>query len=554
MLRSRSLALLMSLSAAAFVLAGCSSYEKPVLKVGRRTMTLSEFASVASGNEAQYQGLPMDSKRALLEDLERREMMIAAAMQAGYDTSSFAHSMRADLEERTGVQALMEQLAPADQRVTKGEAQRLFEWRSEQYEVSAIYSLDEATIRMAKHALDAGEPFAQVSMRFSVGGMLPAGGALGFVTPGQLIAPLDGALRTLHPGEVGGPYSTTQGWFLLKVTGRKSRPQPSYELQESVLSDMLRQRKQRQATADAFVALRREYEVQAMPGGSQALFHHLQDSSPEGVSTVPDATVLAVYRGGRYTLADAKADLQRSDRQKPPASLMSALTLWIESMVTNRLLWIEAQRRHLNQEPRLAARVRQQFENYLAESMYNGATVNISPPTPEDVAVVWSQMKSQYQRLDQAHVLTLVVADSAMARTITLHGGHSGTLREAAAMVDPALVVEESTIAFPTQDPRWEPMEQMFLRMQPTEWAGPQPVANGLLFVQLLDKRQSEQDFATLPPQLQQQLATNAFEMKREVRFKEYCDSLRVALKPARFEANLAPLEWPVPQPIDVGH
>lgn len=556
MTRFRSHVLLSCTLVAALALTGCSLFDKPVMKVGSRTMTLSEFASVAAGNEKQYPGTPDAAKSALLDDLERREMLIAAAQQAGYDTSAAARNYHKELEEKMLVEAIMRQLASPDQRVSEAETRRMFEWRTMQYDVAAIYTLDPSSIRMAKRALDAGEPFEAVANRFSLSGMLPAGGKLGYITPGQLIPPLDDELRTLKPGTIGGPYETTQGWFLLQVRGEQPHQQMSYEMQQSGLMDMLRQRKQRQATASAFAVLRREYEVKLVPGGSQLLFHRMQDLSETNMNRPEDPTnVLAVYRGGAYTMRDALADLTRPDRQRPPTSVQTALDLWIESMVTNRLLLIEARRRHLHEEPKLANKIRQQFENYLAESMYNGATLYVTPPGAEDVRAVYEQMKQQYIRLESATVQTLVVPDSAAAAALAVHGGHGGaTLRDAAQMADPSWVVEETTVRYPTEDPRWVQFEAMFIRMQPGEWAGPQPVANGFQFYQLQSKQQSTQTFEALPDMIKQQLASNAFEYKREARFQQYCDSLRVSLKPVKMPENLAKLEWPVPQPLDVGH
>lgn len=554
MTRLRAHALLSCTFVAALALTGCSASDQPVLKVGSRTLTMGEFATVAAGNESQYPGPPEVAKLALLDDLERREMLIAAARAAGYDTSRFARNQRAEVEERVLVQTLMQSLASPDQRVSAGEVERMFEWRSQQYNVSAIYTLDAASIRMAQSALAAGEPFAQVASRFSLPGMLPPGGALGDITPGQLIAPLDGELRTLKIGAIGGPYETTQGWFLLQVHGVKAREQMGFELQKAGLQDMLRQRKQRQATATAFANLRREYEVQLVPGGSQALYRRLQASSePTGDAASDARTILAVYRGGEYSMGDALVDLQRADRQRPPANLQTALDLWIESMVTNRLLMIEARRRHLDEDPVIAGKIRQQFENYLAESMYNGATLNVTPPGPEDIRKVYEQMKSQYIRLESATVLSLVVADSTVAMKIAMHGGHAGTLREAAQMADPSLVVEEATVRYPTEDPRWLPLEAMFMRMQPGEWSGPEPVADGYRFLQLVSKDQSTQTYEGLPDMLKQQMASNAFEYKREARFQQYCDSLRASLRPEKLPANLAKLTWPVPGTLDVG-
>jgi hypothetical protein len=162
-------------------------------------------------------------------------------------------------------------------------------------------------------------------------------------------------------------------------------------------------------------------------------------------------------------------------------------------------------------------------------------------------------MKEQYIRLESATVQALVVPDSAAAAQLAMHGGHSGSLREAAQMADPSLTVEEITVTYPNQDPRWQPLEAMFMRMQAGEWVGPQPVRDGFQFLQLVSKQQSTQTYEGLPDMLKQQMASNAFEYKREARFQQYCDSLRVSLKPVKLADNLARLEWPVPQPIDVG-
>jgi hypothetical protein len=348
---------------------------------------------------------------------------------------------------------------------------------------------------------------------------------------------------------VGGPYETPQGWFLMRVNNRRPRKQAGFEEQQSSLSEIIRQRKNRQALANGVSALKQEYHLAVSTGAPQQLFRIIgglvQGGSPPPLSE-QKTTVLATWDGGKYTLDQAIADLQRSDRPKPQASNVSALSTWLEGQGTLRIALAEAKRRHLGEDADVARRLRNEWEQYLLEGEYTAATVHVGNPAPAEVAAAYEQVKGQFTVLQQANVMWIADADSAKAFAVARHAGHGGgTLKEAVAMADPTMTVHEESIAFPSTDPRWASMQTRFSRMQPTEFTGPEPSADGWRIVQLIDKKQESMPFEKLPEQVKQSLSGRLFEMAREKAFNAYADSLKAVMKPIPVPENLARVHWP---------
>ena len=530
-------------------LAGCSPGGSPLAKVGEKTITADDFNRAAEGNALQYPAEPNTAKKMLLEDLVRREMMLRAAHDRGLDTTRYAVAHRAELEERTLLKALYEQIGPRDIGVSDGEARAFWAWRATEAEASVIYAVDAMTARMAQAMLANGMPFTEVANRINMPGMVPPGGALGYVTPGSLLPPLDGALLTQPIGRVGGPYETPQGWFLLKVEQRRAHKQVSFEEQQSSLTELIRQRKNRQALTNGVRDLKQAYHVQVVAGAPQMLYRRFSDllagNAPPPLAQ-QKAAALATWDGGAYTFDQAIADMERSDRPKPQVNNVPSIASWLEGQATYHVALAEAKRRHLTEGGDLARRLRNEWEQYLLEAEYAGATVRVGAPTPAEVAAAYEQVKAQFPMLKQAHVLWLADADSAKAFAVVRHVGHGGgTLRDAVQMADSSLTVKEETIAFPTQDTLWAALQTRFARMSPTEFTGPEPSPIGWRIVQLLDKQQESMPYEQLPEQVKQSLSGRVYDLAREKAFNTYVDSLRSVLKPIPVPENLARLRWP---------
>lgn len=545
--------------AVSLLLAGCSPGGRPLARVGSRTLTSNDLLEAGRGNETQYSGDPEEAKRALLDDLVRRELMLEAARGRGLDTTSFARQYHQGLRDRLSLEALYAEIAPQDVGVTEAETRRFYERRGARAAARIVYSPDHNTIDAALGALARGEAFADVADRFNLPGTVPPGGAIGMVSYGQLVPPLDEALLAQPLGKVGGPYDTPQGIFLLLVDSREPAEQPPFEQVQAQIAEMIRQRKVRQTMSSSLVALRDEYGAKLEKGAAARLFQ-LMTPARMGDGIVPELTpeqsaeVLARFEGGTYTVGDAFADLRRPDVQKPPAAMTPAIEQWLESRLITRVAGVEAKRRHLESDPAVARRIRGEYERYLLESEFQLSVSDVPKPEEAFVRQVWDMVKNQYQQVSRANVQWAIVPDTATAARIAAYGGPGGgTLEDAVRMAGANVRVHREVVSYPTSDPNWVSMRETLARMQPGEWAGPERLREGVKFMQVIDKVQGTISFENLTPDLRTNLEANAWQMAREQRLTQYTDSLRQALQPNLYAENLRFVPWPPPAPIDVG-
>jgi hypothetical protein len=527
-------------------LLGCSTTDKPIITVGSQKVTVRDYERTGRGAQAQYEGAPEAAKATFIQDLERRALMLELAHRLGQEQSSVVKNTDRENEQRALIQAFYNKIANPAQPVSEAEARALYEARKTEAQVLLLYTSSEQAAQAAMARLRAGEAFAQVSATYSLPGLLPPDGNMGWISPGALPDPLDGALRNQKVNEIGGPFQTREGWFLLEVTERRPHELGPYETLRAGMMDLMRQRKQRAAFNRAYLDLKSDYAVEPAPGGAQLLFRVENAASP--LTPTPDQRQmpLATYRGGTYTLNDALTDLLRADAQRPPFQLLPAIEIWIEAQVMTRVAVIEAKRRHLHEEPDIMNTLRAQREQLLLNGIYQAAVSSVPAPGPELVKMAWDRVKHLYTKLDAAHIAILMVADSSAAERVLALKASTPLLADAAKKVDASLAVTETTIKYPNTDPDWQVLTAMFTQQQPGAWYGPEKQAKGWRFIQLLDKDMSEQKFEELPQGLQQNIAGSAGELARDARFNQFTDSLATAFHPVVDKALIAKLPWPI--------
>ncbi len=541
----RALAMMLML-ALLLALAGCSPGSKPIIQVGSQRVTVQDYERAARSAEAQYPGLPDQAKAQFVNDLRRRALLLELAHRSGHENDPFVLNNARDEERRLLLQSLYARVAPQGQRVTEAETRALYEARKQEAHIWMIYASSRATALAAQARLRAGEPFIRVSQVYTLPGLLPADGDMGFIAPGALPDPLDKALRDQPIDQVGGPYEMREGWFLMKVSERRPREQGPYESLRASLEELARQRKYRAAFNRAYLDMKQDYDVRSALGGSQLLFRVSSPVDPIEPTPEMRRAPLATYRGGTYTLGDALTDLQRADAQRPPFQLLPAIEIWIEAQVMTRVALIEARRRHLHEEPDVAASLRARREQSLMEGVYAIAVASVPPPGPEQVAMAWERVKPQFTRLQSARVAVFETPDSVLVMRVAGAGGLSGPLADAVKKVDPTLAVRVTDVRYPSDDPAWAVLQAMFTQQQPGAWFGPEKAATGWRILQLVDKTVAQQTWEELPEPLRQNIAGSAAELARDARFEQFTDSLTAAYQPRVDEKAIARLPWPV--------
>jgi parvulin-like peptidyl-prolyl isomerase len=530
----------------AFATAGCSPKSAPIIEVGNQVVTVADYERAARNNGQQYLGAPAAAKAEFVSDLRRRALLLEQAHRLGYDTSAVLVNATRDEERRQLMQALYTKLAPQKQPVSDAEIRALHEARKEESHVHLIYTSQRETAVAAKARARSGEPFAQVARTYSITGVLPADGDVGWLAPGAMPNPLDEALRRQVVGEVGGPYETRDGFFLMRVSERRKVDRGELESQRAALTELARQRKQQAAFNHAYLNLKQEYAMKPAPGGAQLLFRAINPVSPLTPTPEMRATPLASYQGGSYTLGDALTEMSSGEVQPPPYHLLPGIEIWIEAQVMRRVAFLEARRRHLEEDPAIAASLKARREQMLMEGVYSLAVAAVPPPGPELVAMAWERVKSQFVQLQSAHIAVYTTHDSATAMTVARMDKLSGSLAEAVRRMNPAEKVQELDIKYPNPDPAWQVFTAMFTQQQPGAVFGPEKRANDWRIVQLLDKTMAQLQWEDLPDAVRQNISGSAAELARDQRFKVFTDSLATAFKPRMNEDRIAKLPWPI--------
>jgi hypothetical protein len=447
---------------------------------------------------------------------------------------------------------MVERLVPRDIPVSEGEAWMLYARRAQEARLQVIYTFDQTLANAAMSELRRGRDFTEVATRFNLPGLLPAGGDLGYVTPGSLPAPLDDWLTDAPLQRVLGPvHAADEAWYIARVLARRPRTREPFEAEQMTLTETLRQRKRRAVSIKVFQRLREEYGLRVEPGAPQLLFARYNHAPEDTVDTQDPTIVLARYRGsdGReatYKLRDAIDDLENG-AERPNPTMLPSFEQWIESRTMQRIVLVEARRRRLHEEPAIAQRVRERVDNYVLNTLYESVIADRAQPTPQDLQAAYARQAPMLTRLVSIHVQHLTLPDSTSAMRVLEHVRGAPTLRDAILLSSPGLQVIDQTIRFPTDDLAWSSLEQGLQRMPPGSYGGPVHLPQGWRVIQLISAERTHPSLESMDPQAQRMVMTEAENLARERRLLQYSDSLRHVLPVVVDTERLKRLPWPGP-------
>src|SRR3546814_569844 len=77
--------------------------------------------------------------------------------------------------------------------------------------------------------LKAGNDFAEVAKKHSIGPSAPQGGDLGYFVRGEMVKPFADAAFALKKGQISKPVKTKFGWHVIKLEDRRTLKAPEYE-------------------------------------------------------------------------------------------------------------------------------------------------------------------------------------------------------------------------------------------------------------------------------------------------------------------------------------
>ncbi len=201
-----------------------------VATVNSDQITIGHIVALAARLPEQYQTLADDVLfNGILEQLIQQSLL---AQRVDADTKSMKYAidnerralLATEAVNRIGDAAVTEeavQKAYAD-RYTSGEA-------GQDFFASHILVKTEEEAKAIVAELEGGADFAELAKEKSIGPSNVQGGELGWIEPGQTVAPFEAAALALKPGELSPPTETQFGWHVIKLKELRDHEPPQLE-------------------------------------------------------------------------------------------------------------------------------------------------------------------------------------------------------------------------------------------------------------------------------------------------------------------------------------
>lgn len=199
-------------------------------KINGDQITVGHIVALATRLPEEYQALADDVLfNGILEQLIQQSLL---AQRVDADTNAMKYAIEnerrallaTEAVNRIGATAVTEeavQKAYAD-RYTSGEA-------GQDFYASHILVKTEEEAKAILAELEGGADFAELAKEKSIGPSNVQGGELGWIEPGQTVAPFEEAALALKPGELSPPTETQFGWHVIKLKELRDHQPPALE-------------------------------------------------------------------------------------------------------------------------------------------------------------------------------------------------------------------------------------------------------------------------------------------------------------------------------------
>jgi hypothetical protein len=304
-----------------------------------------------------------------------------------------------------------------------------------------------------------------------------------------------------------------------------------------------------------------EYRITPDPGGIDLLYRRLNaagqlqsfgaDLGATQLTPAERATIVGRWDGGprfagRLTVGEALDDLNNGRGGRLLPTRLDTYVEWVRGAILQRVAILEARRRHLDQEPATAERIRQSVDELLLQTIYQNEVLKKADPTDAEVRLTYLRNAGALAEFKSVGVQYVTLPESALAVRAAERATNAGTLKDAFAAA-PGAEVREATIRFPTQDPLWKALEPGLRQQEVRGLLGPIRTAEGWRVVQIVARDAPVPTFEALSPQVQDGLRQQARELAAERRLRQFTDSLRAVTPVTVDRALLRRIPWPAP-------
>lgn len=377
----------------------------------------------------------IEDKEKFLDNLIAARFLIAGAESARLDTLPNIREWFAKRRVSMLKSALEKQAIEPNAIVDSAEIDQILNRRTIEIEARHIVVPTAEIAQAILDSIEAGVPFDQLAIRYSVDAAGPKGGYLGRVKWGDFSELWCEKAFSLSPGEVSDPLMTEKGYVIIKVEdkGEVKLENPDFE-RRSIAYSLYKQKFVEESTAfrdSLYLAYNVNFNDAALITLATRYAQKLEDL---GISSVvvdidvipdlgPDEEEMPVvtYEGGSFTLSEV-VDMILSFPYpvRPALDNPDALVEFVTRQLNDTLYVAEALRRGLDKSPSFLNEFNKMRERRIAMAFYNQITGVVS--VPEDSLMSYYNRNKEKFRVPEGWVASKIVvgtreaADSMLTR------------------------------------------------------------------------------------------------------------------------------------------
>ncbi|MCK4548571.1 MAG: peptidylprolyl isomerase, partial [Candidatus Krumholzibacteria bacterium] len=215
------------------IVAGCGEKDNSALviaKVDTREITIADFEGVSETIDPKY--LPetddLEGKKYLLDHMINKEVMALKALAMGYDKEKWFVDFWPRYKGPYMIAQLMDQKVAQKVVVSEEDVAEYYRQMHIEYTLSQIVGANEDEVAAIRERALAGEDFAELAKKYSLGAGAEHGGYVGANPVGRIHWWVEEELITMEAGDISKPMKTATGWAIIKLH-RKRRVEPTQD-------------------------------------------------------------------------------------------------------------------------------------------------------------------------------------------------------------------------------------------------------------------------------------------------------------------------------------
>ncbi len=464
-----------------------------------------------------------ESREEVMNYLIGQKLLAKTALDAGLDSSTLIQKTRDRVEQQAMSRQLYQKWVKEKlPKPTEEELRTGFVRGHKSLFVRHLFSNSESDIRKYRQLLtDGSESFYTLAQDvFSDTVLSRNGGALGWITFGDLDETLEDTIFALQPGQISGPVKSQYGWHILSVDDYREdviRTEDDFQKTKDLIYNKIIERREnvlgKQVLNDFMsqydIEFNREITAQVWPlviarlQAETADLKHtpLLSESSSDLESLRDETLLTV-NDERWSVAKIVDRLPELDR----SLLYGNLYVAASNVIRNEMLTREARKLNLENHPNVLEEVQDVYDQLLADAYVNLIADTLTFTESEQKAFYQQNQLQRYHAPDSLQVELYTFSDSLQAAKALYQ------LRSGLVYTDPG--DEVIWLSAPDQD---KSLYLLARTLSLGTMAGPISHHNAWVLVKLLKRHRIPLKFETIQDRVLSDMENERFSTTRSI-------------------------------------